>query len=137
MRIGQKVTMTADLYGGDVTYNGTIESLGVGTGSAFSLLPAQNATGNWIKIVQRIPVRIVFDPKELADHPLRVGLSMAVDVSIRDQSGSALNQQAATGPAKFSTDVYQHNAADADAEIARIIHANMAGRNAAAVTATR
>ena len=137
MRIGQKVTMTADLYGGDVTYNGVVESLGVGTGSAFSLLPAQNATGNWIKIVQRIPVRIVFDPKELADHPLRVGLSMAVDVSIRDQSGSALNQQATSGPAKFSTDVYQHNAAEADAEIARIIHANMAGRNAAAVTATR
>ena len=137
MRIGQKVTMTADLYGGDVTYNGTVESLGVGTGSAFSLLPAQNATGNWIKIVQRVPVRIVFDPQELADHPLRVGLSMAVDVSIRDQSGSALNRQSTSGPAKFSTDVYQHNAAEADAEIARIIHANMAGASSTAVTAKR
>ena len=137
MRIGQKVEMTADLYGGDVTYHGTVESLGVGTGSAFSLLPAQNATGNWIKIVQRIPVRIVFDPKELADHPLRVGLSMAVDVSIRDQTGAALNQQAASGPAKFSTDVYQHNTAQADAEIARIIHANMAGVKAAPATAAR
>ena len=137
MRIGQKVTMTADLYGGDVTYDGTVESLGVGTGSAFSLLPAQNATGNWIKIVQRVPVRIVFDPQELADHPLRVGLSMAVDVSIRDQSGSALNRQSTSGPAKFSTDVYQHNAAEADAEIARIIHANMAGASSTAVTAKR
>lgn len=137
MRIGQKVEMTADIYGGDPTYHGTVESLGVGTGSAFSLLPAQNATGNWIKIVQRIPVRIVFDAKELADHPLRVGLSMAVDVSIRDQGGASLNQQAASGPAKFSTDVYQHNSAQADSEVARIIHANMAGMKSAPATAER
>lgn len=137
MRIGQTVEMTADLYGSDVSYHGTVESLGVGTGSAFSLLPAQNATGNWIKIVQRVPVRIAFDPKELADHPLRVGLSMGVDVSIRDQTGTSLNQQVASGPAKFSTDVYQHNAAEADAEIARIIHANMAGMKAEPVAVAR
>ena len=137
MRIGQNVEMTADLYGSDISYHGVIESLGVGTGSAFSLLPAQNATGNWIKIVQRVPVRITFDPKELADHPLRVGLSMGVDVSIRDQSGASLNQQVASGPAKFSTDVYQHNVVEADAEIARIIHANMAGTKAEPVAVAR
>ncbi|MEO6076902.1 MAG: efflux RND transporter periplasmic adaptor subunit [Dokdonella sp.] len=137
MRIAQKVEMTADLYGGDVIYHGTVETLGVGTGSAFSLLPAQNASGNWIKIVQRIPVRIAFDPKELADHPLRVGLSMGVDVGIRDQSGASLNPQVDSGPAKFSTDVYQHNVAEADAEIARIIHANMAGMTAEPVAVAR
>src|SRR3546814_3355431 len=83
MHIGQPVEVHADLYGGDVTYDGTIASLGMGTGSAFSLLPAQNARGHWIKIVQRVPVRIELDPKQLAEHPLRLGLSMSVDVSIR------------------------------------------------------
>ena len=78
MRIGQPVTLTADAYGSAVEYHGTVTGMGVGTGSAFALLPAQNATGNWIKVVQRLPVRIALDPKELAEHPLRVGLSMEV-----------------------------------------------------------
>ena len=80
MRIGQPVTLTADVYGSKVEYHGTVAGFGAGTGAAFSLLPAQNATGNWIKVVQRVPVRIALDPKELAEHPLRIGLSMQVDV---------------------------------------------------------
>ena len=82
MRIGQPVTVTADIYGGSVTYHGHVEGLGAGSGSAFALLPPQNASGNWIKIVQRVPVRIALDPQELADHPLRVGLSVTASVSM-------------------------------------------------------
>ncbi|OOG48653.1 efflux RND transporter periplasmic adaptor subunit [Rhodanobacter sp. C01] len=127
MRIGQPVDIRSDVYGSAVTYKGKVESLGVGTGSAFALLPAQNATGNWIKIVQRIPVRIVFtDPKQLDQHPLRIGLSTDVDVSLHDQNGPMLAQQPPTQPA-FSTDVYEKQLAQADGLIAQIIHANMAG----------
>lgn len=84
IRIGQGVKLTADLYGKKVEYDGKVVGLGVGTGAAFALLPAQNATGNWIKVVQRLPTRISLDPKELEQHPLRVGLSMTVTV---DTSG--------------------------------------------------
>ncbi len=127
MRIGQPVTIRSDVYGGAVTYQGKVQSLGIGTGSAFSLLPAQNATGNWIKIVQRIPVRVVFtDPKQLDRHPLRIGMSLAVDVSLHDQNGPMLAQRPPAQPA-FSTDVYAQQAAKADTLIAGIIHANMAG----------
>ena len=87
MRVGQPVTVTADIYGGGVTYHGKVEGVGAGSGSAFALLPPQNASGNWIKIVQRVPVRIWLDPAELRDHPLRVGLSVAVSIDIHDQSG--------------------------------------------------
>ena len=87
MRVGQPVTLTADLYGNKVAYNGKIAGLGAGTGSAFALLPAQNATGNWIKVVQRVPVRIELDPKQLADHPLRIGLSMRAEVNLHEKSG--------------------------------------------------
>jgi membrane fusion protein (multidrug efflux system) len=80
VRIGQPVTLTADLYGGSVTYHGQVVGLSGGTGAAFSLIPAQNATGNWIKVVQRLPVRIAIDPTDLRVHPLRVGLSMNVTV---------------------------------------------------------
>jgi membrane fusion protein, multidrug efflux system len=90
IRIGQPVELTADLYGSSVTYHGKVAGLSAGTGSAFSLLPAQNATGNWIKVVQRVPVRIALDPKELLRHPLRVGLSMNVEVSTRNQTGPML-----------------------------------------------
>ncbi|HVU20715.1 MAG TPA: efflux RND transporter periplasmic adaptor subunit [Rhizomicrobium sp.] len=90
MRIGQPAEITADIYGGGVTYHGKIIGLGAGSGSAFALLPPQNASGNWIKIVQRVPVRIALDPKELRDHPLRVGLSVDVSVDVRDTSGAAL-----------------------------------------------
>jgi len=127
MRIGQPVTIESDVYGGKVEYKGKVQSLGVGTGSAFSLLPAQNATGNWIKIVQRIPVRIVFDdPAQLDQHPLRIGMSLNVDVSLHDQHGPMLSQHAPSKPV-FSTDVYRQQLASADATITQIVHANMAG----------
>ncbi|WP_111859993.1 HlyD family efflux transporter periplasmic adaptor subunit [Acinetobacter sp. CFCC 10889] len=80
VKVGQKATLTSDLYGKKVEYHGTVIGFSGGTGSAFALIPAQNATGNWIKVVQRLPVRIQLDPKELAKHPLRVGLSMNAEV---------------------------------------------------------
>ncbi|MFJ3370623.1 HlyD family efflux transporter periplasmic adaptor subunit [Pseudomonas sp. NPDC086251] len=125
MRIGQPVDIQADLYGSSVKYSGTIDSLGAGTGSAFALLPAQNATGNWIKIVQRVPVRIHINPEELAKHPLRVGLSTQVDVNLHDQSGPVLAQQPPQ-KASFSTNVYDRQLAEADAMIAQLIHDNSA-----------
>jgi membrane fusion protein (multidrug efflux system) len=88
MRVGQPVTLTADLYGSKVTYDGKVVGLSAGTGSAFALLPAQNATGNWIKVVQRVPVRISLDPKQLTEHPLRIGLSMRAEVDLHDQHGA-------------------------------------------------
>ena len=125
MRLGQPVELTSDVYGGDVEYTGKLASLGLGTGSAFSLLPAQNASGNWIKIVQRVPVRIELDRKQLAAHPLRLGMSMSVDVGIRDQDGEVL--PAAT-PAKpvLSTQAYARQLSDADALIRGIVRANLA-----------
>ncbi|WP_097461300.1 HlyD family secretion protein [Mangrovitalea sediminis] len=123
MRLGQPVTLESDLYGSDVPYHGTVESLGVGTGSAFSLLPAQNATGNWIKIVQRVPVRIKLDPEQLQKHPLRVGLSMTVSVNLHDQKGPMLAQTAPTRPV-LETAVYQRQMADAQALIDRVLQAN-------------
>jgi membrane fusion protein, multidrug efflux system len=87
MRAGQPVTVHTDLYGGNVTYHGHVVGIAAGSGNAFALLPSQNASGNWIKIVQRLPVRILLDPKELQAHPLRVGLSTAVRVDLHDASG--------------------------------------------------
>ncbi|MFB4367422.1 MULTISPECIES: efflux RND transporter periplasmic adaptor subunit [unclassified Pseudomonas] len=123
MRIGQPVTVEADLYGDDVTYQGHVESLGVGTGSAFSLLPAQNASGNWIKIVQRLPVRIRLDDEALDKHPLRIGLSTTVTVDLHDQDGAQLTTQTPK-QARFSTAVYDAPMGQADALIERIIHDN-------------
>jgi len=94
MRIGQPVTLTADLYGSKVRYTGKVVGLAAGTGSAFALLPAQNATGNWIKVVQRVPVRIALDPKQLAEHPLRIGLSMVAEVDLHDRSGKPVGENA-------------------------------------------
>lgn len=91
MRVGQHVEVTSDLYGGKVTYDGVVAGLSAGSGNAFALLPAQNATGNWIKIVQRVPVRILLDPTQLAAHPLRVGLSTAVTVFVQDGSGQPVD----------------------------------------------
>jgi len=124
MRIGQPVELTSDLYGGDVTYHGRVSSLGLGTGSAFSLLPPQNASGNWIKIVQRVPVRIALDPKEVAAHPLRLGLSMATDVGLRDQSGPVLASAPPVKPV-LATRAYDRQLADADALIDRIVRENL------------
>ncbi|WP_437882285.1 efflux RND transporter periplasmic adaptor subunit [Pseudomonas sp. LRF_L74] len=123
MRIGQPVEVEADLYGDKVSYRGTIESLGVGTGSAFSLLPAQNATGNWIKIVQRLPVRIRLEPDNQDKYPLRIGLSTNVTVDLHDQDGAVLAQQAPKEP-RFSTAVYDQQMVQADALVERTIHAN-------------
>jgi membrane fusion protein (multidrug efflux system) len=136
MRIGQPVTLTSDLYGGGVVFQGRVQGLGIGTGSAFALLPAQNATGNWIKIVQRLPVRIDLDPAELREHPLRVGLSMSVEVNLHHQNGAALATQPPTRPV-LQTRVYAGQMDAADALIARIIRANAghADANHAAVIA--
>jgi membrane fusion protein (multidrug efflux system) len=126
MRVGQVVTLTSDLYGGGVTFHGRVIGFGAGTGSAFSLLPAQNATGNWIKIVQRVPVRVALDPRELAQHPLQIGLSMKAYVSVRDDSGQRL-PQVATNYRDYSTDVFQSVAARADGMVQQIIAANAPG----------
>jgi membrane fusion protein, multidrug efflux system len=88
MRIGQPVKLSADIYGEKVEYTGHVQGLGAGTGAAFALLPAQNATGNWIKVVQRVPVRVELDAKPLVAHPLRVGLSMVATVDVADQAGA-------------------------------------------------
>lgn len=126
MRIGQPVEVHADLYGSDVRYDGRVASLGMGTGSAFSLLPAQNASGNWIKIVQRVPVRIELDPKQVVEHPLRLGLSMHVDVAIRDQDGAVLaSVDAPRNTPLLSTDAYAEQLAQADALIERTIAQNL------------
>ena len=86
VRAGQPVTLTADIYGSSVTYNGTVEGFSGGSGAAFAAIPAQNATGNWIKVVQRVPVRIKLDPEQLAANPLKVGLSMTARIDTRDHS---------------------------------------------------
>jgi membrane fusion protein (multidrug efflux system) len=122
MRVGQPVTVKADIYGGGVTYHGHIEGLGAGSGSAFALLPPQNASGNWIKIVQRVPVRIALDPKELADHPLRVGLSVTADADVHDQSGPLVTSRVGAGTTRANTG--EDSGPVADAMIARILKEN-------------
>ncbi|WP_428717246.1 HlyD family efflux transporter periplasmic adaptor subunit [Undibacterium curvum] len=133
MRIGQDVVLHSDVYGSDVEFHGKVVGVSAGTGSAFALLPAQNATGNWIKVVQRVPVRISLDPKELAAHPLRVGVSMQVKVDISQQQGQALNAApAARSIPAFQTRVFEQSAQDADRRIADIIQANLASHSAKA-----
>jgi membrane fusion protein, multidrug efflux system len=125
MRIGQPVELTADVYGSSVKYEGKVVGFSAGTGSAFSLLPAQNATGNWIKVVQRLPVRIALDAQQLEKHPLRIGLSMQVDVNIKDENGGQLGNAQNT---VYQTNVFDKYGDEANAEIARIIAEN-AGPN--------
>ena len=124
LRIGQSAELEADVYGSKVTYHGKVEGLGAGTGAAFALLPAQNATGNWIKVVQRVPVRIALDPQELAAHPLRVGLSMDVTVDTADQSGKSLADAPRSTPAA-ATEVFAAQERAADQRVTRIIAANL------------
>jgi len=131
MRIGQKVELSSDVYGEGVVFHGKIAGLGMGTGSAFSILPAQNATGNWIKIVQRVPVRIVLSRAELAAHPLKIGLSMRVEVDMHDQNGPILAAASSTQPL-FATDVFAHQLTEADKAIADVVQANL-GRGTAPV----
>jgi membrane fusion protein (multidrug efflux system) len=123
LRIGQPVTLTSDVYGRKVKFRGTVSGLGAGTGAAFALLPAQNATGNWIKIVQRVPVRITLDPQDLAAHPLRVGLSMEASVDVSDTGGRTL-ADAPRGQPVAQTQVFDVLAGAADAQVARVIAAN-------------
>ncbi|RKP50246.1 HlyD family secretion protein [Pararobbsia silviterrae] len=121
MRIGQPAELTADVYGNSVVFHGKVVGFSAGTGSAFSLLPAQNATGNWIKVVQRLPVRIELDPKELEAHPLRIGLSMQVNVETKETNGGELGNAKNT---TYETDVFAKYGEQADAEIARVIAEN-------------
>lgn len=124
MRIGQPVDIVADLYGDDVHFQGHIASLGIGTGSAFALLPEQNATGNWIKIVRRLPVRVVFDnPQQLQQHPLRIGLSTQVTVHLKDEKGPLLAQTPVTKP-RFSTDIYDDQLQQAHKLVEQILQDN-------------
>ena len=122
LRVGQPATITTDTYGGKVTFHGHVIGLGAGSGNAFALLPPQNASGNWIKIVQRVPVRIALDPRELDQHPLRLGLSVDVDVDTANTGGSLLGREAQRAFATQASD-----SPDVEAAINRIIAAN-AGR---------
>ena len=132
IRVGQPVVLKADLYGSRIRYHGTVAGFGAGTGAAFALLPAQNATGNWIKVVQRVPVRIALDAGELAAHPLQVGLSMDVEVDTHHRDGERLPQLAQSAAPREAAANGQA-AATADARVKAIIAANDAG----AATPTR
>jgi len=124
MRIGQTATIISDFYGDEVEYKGKVVGLDMGTGSAFSLLPAQNATGNWIKVVQRLPVRVELDAQQLADHPLRIGLSTTVKVDTSARDGAVLAKQARTTPA------YESNAREINLEPVNTLINNIVKANA-------
>ncbi|MBN6067048.1 EmrA/EmrK family multidrug efflux transporter periplasmic adaptor subunit [Aggregatibacter actinomycetemcomitans] len=123
MRIGQPVKLSFDLYGHDVKFDGKVEGIEMGTGSAFSLLPAQNATGNWIKVVQRVPVRISLDAQQLTRYPLRIGLSTLVEVNIADTSGEMLSQKKRTAPL-YSTNTLDYDQSAVENLIEKIIKDN-------------
>jgi membrane fusion protein (multidrug efflux system) len=123
LRVGQSATMVADVYGSKIEYHGRLIGFGAGTGGAFALLPAQNATGNWIKVVQRVPVRIALDPKELARHPLQVGLSMRVDVDVHGAGGDRLPELTRNAPGT-QTSVFSVTEEQANLRIGEIIAAN-------------
>ena len=123
MRIGQPVEIHFDLYGKDKTFNGKVVGIEMGTGSAFSLLPTQNATGNWIKVVQRVPVRIQLDPQQLAENPLRIGLSATVKVNVTDSQGETLRHQA-PATTLYSTNVLQYDESAVNNLIESIIRDN-------------
>ncbi|WP_244545203.1 HlyD family efflux transporter periplasmic adaptor subunit [Collimonas sp. OK607] len=124
IRVGQPANVEADMYGGKVTYHGKVLGLSAGTGSAFSLLPAQNATGNWIKVVQRVPVRISLDAKELAQHPLRIGLSTVVTVDTHRQDGTMLGAPMPAG-ALYSTQALNQPVQEAESAAKAIIVKNL------------
>jgi len=120
VRVGQPATVSADIYGSHVEYHGKVASISAGSGGAFSLLPPQNATGNWIKVVQRVPVRIVLDPAELKAHPLRVGLSADVDIDTHQRDGST-ETALALPAAPLGTTVYDAMLKTAEARADAII----------------
>jgi membrane fusion protein (multidrug efflux system) len=132
MRIGQPVKVVSDMYGGHVEFHGKVAGLGLGTGAAFALLPAQNATGNWIKVVQRVPVRVALDPQELMKHPLRIGLSTVATVDVHDDSGVQLVAAAHDEPV-LTTGAYDIDRKEVTARIAQIVQDNT--RDGGAVTA--
>jgi membrane fusion protein (multidrug efflux system) len=123
LRPGQPVELFADAYGGGVTYHGRVAGFSAGTGSAFALLPAQNASGNWIKVVQRVPVRVALDRKELAEHPLQIGLSMRVDIDTHDRTAGRLERVARDSPA-YETKAFASVDPQANQRIERIIAEN-------------
>lgn len=135
MRLGQPVELTADVYGSKLAYHGVVAGLGAGTGSAFALLPAQNASGNWIKVIQRVPVRVALDAKEVAEHPLRVGLSMEVRVDVRDTRGRMLAEGTRASSAE-RTAVYDTGDHAAAADVRRIIADNLRAAGLAVANAT-
>lgn len=122
MRIGQPVTLHADLYGRGVTFHGRVQGFSPGTGAAFALLPPQNASGNWIKIVQRVPVRVALDPREVREHPLRLGLSMHAEVDLHDGSGAVLGQPSAQVDA--SMPAHEETDPEVESMISRVITEN-------------
>jgi membrane fusion protein (multidrug efflux system) len=123
IRIGQPVKLTADLYGKKMEYQGVVSGLGMGTGAAFALLPAQNATGNWIKVVQRVPVRVTLDAAQLAKNPLRVGLSMEATVDVTRQDGKTLADAPRAAPL-VETPVFAALDSGAAEEVRKIVTAN-------------
>ena len=125
IRIGQPANVESDLYGGSVEFSGKVVGLGAGTGSAFALLPPQNASGNWIKVVQRIAVRVALDAQQLEKYPLRVGLSTSVKVDTHERSGQVLASATATTTPVAQTDVYARDFAKAEAEADAIVVANL------------
>jgi len=125
LRPGQPVTLIADAYGRSVEFHGRVTGFSAGTGSAFALLPAQNASGNWIKVVQRVPVRIALDRRELQEHPLQIGLSMKVDVDTHERSATRLQQVERSSPV-YETKAFGSTDAEADERIERIIADNAA-----------
>ena len=133
IRLGQPVTMTADVYGGSVEFHGKVLGMGAGTGAAFALLPPQNASGNWIKIVQRVPVRISLDSRELAEKPLRVGLSMKVAIDTHNRGGNILARTPISG-ARYQTAVYADQSAAVEKLIAAIVSANNVRFSASSAT---
>lgn len=138
MRIGQPVTLESDLYGSKVEFHGKVAGLSAGTGSAFALLPTQNASGNWIKVVQRVPVRITLDPQELAVHPLRLGVSMLVNADIAQSGGNSLtSNQPARTVAAYQTAVFDNAGHEADSLIAKIIADNSGVTQISAVSSAK
>ncbi len=121
MRVGQPVMLRADVYGSGVKFKGRVAGLGAGTGAAFALLPAQNATGNWIKVVQRLPVRVELDPQDLAAHPLRVGLSMHATVDVAEQAGAPLAAASAAVRSSSRTEVFAPALEQAERRVREII----------------
>ncbi|MEX9939471.1 multidrug efflux MFS transporter periplasmic adaptor subunit EmrA [Providencia rettgeri] len=127
MRIGQPAKVITDFYGKDIVFNGTVVGLDMGTGSAFSLLPAQNASGNWIKVVQRLPVRIALDENQLDEYPLRIGLSTEVTVDTLDKNGKVLSKGMRDTPA-YHTAALAVDMSPADKIVTEIINNNLGNK---------